>query len=89
MKAKSTSSDGADRSFVPYLRSLLLEMLIYGPLLLIYFLLVLRFASEPLERLFHEALGTYAMVSLLFIVAQGVLLEMLTSWLLRKFGVRY
>jgi hypothetical protein len=48
----------------------------------------MRFAKEPLVRLYHETPVLYAMVAGLVIVGQGVLLEALTSWLLRRIGLR-
>jgi hypothetical protein len=77
-----------DPSFIPFLRSLGLEMIVYAPLLVIYLLVVLRFFNSPLRALSEASPVMYAIVSLGAIVAQSVLLEMLTTWLLRRFGVR-
>ena len=77
-----------DPSLIPFLRSLGAELLVYTPLLIIYLLLVIRFITQPLVRIFNDSPILYSMVSILVIVGQGVLLEMLTSWLLRRFGVR-
>jgi hypothetical protein len=77
-----------DPSFIPFLRSLGLEMIVYAPLLVIYLLVVLRFFKDPLFELAQTNLVIYAVVGLAAIVAQSVLLEILTTWLLRRFGVR-
>jgi hypothetical protein len=77
-----------DPSFKPMMRSLALELAIYSPLVTIYFFLVLLFAKDLLLKIYYEMPVIYSVVTLLVIVAQGVLLEALTSWLLRKIGLR-
>lgn len=77
-----------DPSFVPFLRSIGLEIIVYTPLLVIYLLIVLRFFNQPLVDISRSNTVLYAVISLGAIVAQSVLLEMFTSWLLRRFGVR-
>ena len=64
-------------------RRFLLEIVIYGIFAVIYFLVVLRWLEEPLVTLANESLWAYAVIGLLIIVAQGVLLEWLTSQILR------
>lgn len=81
-------SGGKDPSFVPFLRSIGLEIIVYAPLLVIYLLVVLRFFNLPLAELSRTNPVVYAFVGLGAIVAQSVLLELLTTWLLRRFGVR-
>lgn len=77
-----------DPSLQPLLRSLALEILIYAPLVVLYFLLVLRFAGKYLADLYIQNTRLYAIAALTAIVAQGVLLERLTTWLLHRFGLR-
>jgi len=79
----------SDPSFKPMLRSLALELVIYGPLVTLYFLLIFAFARDLLVSIYHEMPVVYSIVALLMIVGQGVLLEALTSWLLRKIGLRH
>jgi uncharacterized membrane protein (DUF106 family) len=69
------------------LRNFLLEIVIYGVLLLVYFLAVLRLLGEPLNQLFHLDLWVYAVATLLLIVVQSVALEMLTSFLIDRLGL--
>jgi putative flippase GtrA len=64
-----------------------LELVIYGVLLAVYFLLVLRFLGEPLVRLFDDNLVVYAAAALGLIVAQGVVLDFVTSLLIRLLNV--
>jgi len=52
--------------------------------LVIYFFLVLRVLGEPLTRLFHERPWLYALVGLGLIIAQGVVLEQITSFLVEQ-----
>ncbi|OGO18048.1 MAG: hypothetical protein A2Z14_02625 [Chloroflexi bacterium RBG_16_48_8] len=89
MTGRKNISHVKDPSFKPMMRSLALELMIYGPLVTIYFLVVFAFAKDLLVRMYHEILVVYSVVALLMIVAQGVLLEALTSWLLRKIGLRH
>ncbi len=70
------------------MRSLAIELSIYGPLVTVYFFLALRYAKEPLLQLYYENPPLYATASTIAIIAQGVLLEMFTSWLLRRIGLR-
>ena len=88
MSSNSESSSRIDPSFAPLMRSLGLELIIYGPLVTLYYFLVLRRVNDWLTNLFNASSTEYAAVSLLFIVGQGVLLERLTSWLLRRIGLR-
>jgi hypothetical protein len=60
-----------------------LELTIYGVLLVVYFVLVLRFLGAPLVRLFDDDLVLYAAAALGLIVAQGVVLDLVTSLLMR------
>ncbi len=72
--------------FKRLLRNFLLEILIYSILLVLYFFIVLRFLGEPLNNLFHLNLWVYAPITLLLIVVQSVLLEMVTSFLIDRLG---
>ncbi len=75
----------------PKLRRLIgnfaIEILIYAALVVGYFLLVLRLLGEPLEGLFSRNLILYAIVGLLLIIAQAVLLETITSLIMRWLGL--
>jgi hypothetical protein len=66
------------------LRNFVIELIVYGGLVAAYSVVVLRLLGEPLARLFHSQLAAYALISLGLIVAQGVLLDVLTSFLLGK-----
>jgi hypothetical protein len=88
MTDRLNSSDRSDPSFRPLMRSLSIELAIYAPLVTIYFIIIVHFAKQPLVNLYHEAPVLYAILATLVIIAQGVLLEAVTSWLLRKIGLR-
>jgi hypothetical protein len=66
------------------LRNLVLEVIVYSILLLVYFLIVLRYLGEPLNELFHQSLVVYAGATLLLIVAQSVALDFITSFLVAR-----
>jgi hypothetical protein len=83
-----THESPLDPSLQPLLRSLVLELLIYAPLVILYFFLVLRLAGRFLTDLYIQNTTHYAVIALAAIVAQGVLLERLTAWLLHRFGLR-
>jgi hypothetical protein len=70
------------------LRAFAVEMGVYAVLMAGYFFLVLHFAGNWLKELFDQHRTTYAVVALALIVAQGVLLEAVTTWLLRFLGKR-
>ena len=69
------------------LRNLAIELVVYAILIIIYTVVVLRLLSEPLTRLFHTNLVTYAFAGLGLIVAQGALLDAVTSFLLKQLGL--
>ena len=65
------------------IRNLAVELAIYTVLLVVYFFAVLRFLGDFLTELSHSHTLWYALVGLGLIVAQAVLLEALTSALMR------
>ncbi len=69
------------------LRNLVLEVIVYSILLLVYFLIVLRYLGEPLNELFHQSLVVYAGATLLLIVAQSVALDFITSFLVARLDI--
>ena len=71
-------------SYKILIRNFLIELVIYGCLVSMYYVVVLRFLASPLSILFDRSLQGYAVVGLLLIVAQGVLLERLTFFLLER-----
>lgn len=75
------------------IRNLLAELIVYSILIMGYFLLVLRYLDDWLVALFDTRLVVYAFVGLGLILAQGVLLDIITTLLLRylridQFGIR-
>lgn len=74
-------------------RNLFAELVIYGGLVVGYYLLVLRFLDDWLLFIFNNNLVFYAFVSLGLILIQGAFLEYVTSLLLKyvrldQFGLR-
>jgi hypothetical protein len=65
------------------LRAFLIELVIYAVLVVSYFFLVLHFLGEGLRNLEVHHRYTYAGVSILLIIGQAVLLENVTTLLLR------
>ena len=65
------------------IRNFAIEMVVYGILLLIYFFAVLQFLGGILHNLYENNTTLYAVVGLTLIVAQAVVLETITSYLIR------
>ena len=65
------------------IRNFLIELVVYGVLLVIYFFAALRFLAEPLNDLYTNTLAIYAVVGLVLIVVQAVVLEAVTGYLIR------
>jgi len=65
------------------LRAFLIELVIYAILVVGYFFLVLHFLGEGLHQLEVRHRYTYAGVSILLIIGQAVVLENVTTFLLR------
>lgn len=76
-----------DQGFKTIVRNFVVEMLIYALLVVGYFWLVLRLLANPLKTLFAENLTLYAIVVLVLIVAQGVVLEAITSFIIGLVGL--
>lgn len=80
-------NEKTDRSFKLIIRNFLIEMVIYGILLVIYFFLALRYFSQPLAEFFDSSLLMYAFIGLGLIVAQAVLLDMIVTFLFNVIGL--
>ena len=65
------------------LRAFLIELAIYAVLVVGYFFLVLHFLGQGLRQLEVYHRYTYAVVALLLIIGQAVLLQYITTFLLR------
>jgi hypothetical protein len=65
------------------LRAFLIELAIYAVLVVAYFFLVLHFLGESLHWLQMHHRYTYAGVAILLIIGQAVVLEAVTTLLLR------
>ena len=74
-------------------RNLLVEIIIYSALIFGYYLLVLRFLDDWLLSLFQSNLVLYSFLGLGLIILQAVLLDFVTSFLMKyikldQFGIR-
>ena len=74
-------------------RNLLIEIIIYSLLILGYYLLVLRWMGDWIASMFASNLTIYAFVGLGLIFTQAVLLDFITSFLMKfikldQFGIR-
>ena len=74
-------------------RNLLVEIIIYSVLIFGYYLLVLRWMGDWLMNMFNTNLVYYSLAGLGLIFVQAVLLDFVTSFLMKyikldQFGVR-
>lgn len=74
-------------------RNLLIEIIIYGVLVFGYYLLVLRWLDDWLMMVFNTNLVYYAFAGLGMIFIQAVLLDFVTSFLMKfiktdQFGIK-
>jgi len=65
------------------LRAFLIELVIYAVLVVAYFFLVLHFLGEGLQRLEQDHRYSYAALAILLMIGQAVLLQNVTTFLLR------
>jgi len=70
------------------IRIVLIELLVYAILITVYFLLFLRFLEFPLRDLFRSNLQLYAIVALLLVIGQGVVLDILTTFLVDRLNLQ-
>jgi len=64
-------------------RNFIIELAVYGMLLVVYFFAVLQFLGGMLSNLFLNNMSLYAIVGLALIIIQAVVLEAVTSYLIR------
>jgi hypothetical protein len=69
------------------IRNFAFELLLYGFLVVLYFVVVLRWMGQPLLQVFQENPPIYAAAALILIVVQGVALEVVTSFLVERLGL--
>lgn len=70
------------REFENSLRSYLAELVVYSALVAGYYFLVLHFLGDWLYGLYKTNPRLYAALALGLIIAQGLVLEFFTRWLL-------
>jgi len=78
MKSKTDTRD--------LLRAFAIELAVYTVLVTGYFFVALHFLGGWLKEIFDSHRTLYAFVAFALIVGQGILLEAVTTWLLRFFG---
>jgi NADH:ubiquinone oxidoreductase subunit 6 (subunit J) len=64
-------------------RSFLIELIVYAGLVVIYVYFVIALLGAWLDGLYEHHKTRYAFAALLLIIGQGVVLEMVTSMLLK------
>ena len=74
MKAKTANT----------LRAFLIELVVYAALVVGYFFAVLHFLADWINQLSKDHVTIYALVAIALIIAQGIVLESVTTWLMRR-----
>ena len=74
-----------DFNYKKMIRSFIVELVIYGVLVIGYFIVILRFFNNFLSDMFENNLFVYSGLALILIVAQGVLLDFVTTFLVSHF----
>ena len=69
-------------------RSFLIELIVYAALVVVYVLFVIGLLNVWLHGLYDHNKTLYAFIALLLIITQGVVLEMVTSLLLKLIRIR-
>lgn len=72
-----------NKAAVATLKAFLVELVIYTVLVVVYFFLVLHLLGHWLNALASQNRYLYAAVAILLIIGQAVLLEAVTTFLLR------
>ena len=65
------------------LRAFLIELVVYSALVIGYFFAVLHFLADWLNHLEKSHINTYSVVAIGLIIGQAILLESLTTGLMR------
>jgi hypothetical protein len=65
------------------LKAFLVELAVYAIFVTAYFFLVLHYLSDWLQNLHLNHVKLYALATIVLIIGQAVLLESVTTWLLR------
>lgn len=68
-------------------RNFLIELIVYGALVVAYFILVLQSLGSWLTTLYYNNLVVYSIVALVLIVVQAVILEKVTTFLIERLGL--
>lgn len=69
------------------IKNFAIELIVYGTLVVVYFLVVLQTIGDWLYYLYENNLFVYAIAALVLIVVQGVFLEMVTTFLIERLGL--
>jgi hypothetical protein len=65
------------------MQAFLIELAVYAALVTGYFFLVLHYLSGGLQKLHLDHVKVYALVAIVLIIGQAIILESVTTWLLR------
>jgi len=75
----------SEGNYKKMIRKFMAELTIYGVLVIGYSIVILRYFNDYLTDLFESNLLIYSGLALLLIVAQGVLLDFVTTYLVGQF----
>ena len=84
LEAQAVEHQRQVRDLRRLIRQVIIEIAIYGVLVVAYAAVAFKMLVKPLEEFYENNLPLYAIIALLLIVGQGTLLETLTSFLLDR-----
>ena len=66
------------------LKAFLIELVVYSALVIGYFFAVLHFLAEWINQLAQTHIRIYSLVAIALVIGQAILLESVTTWLMRR-----
>jgi hypothetical protein len=77
-----------NRKLRVFVRNLVVEVIIYGVLVIAFFFAVFHLLGDTLTDLFGTNRFVYALLGFGIILFQGIVLDLVTSFLLDRFEIR-
>ena len=76
-------------AFRGMLQNYLIETIIYGGVVFLYYKFVLQLLTKPLFDLFNQNLNLYAVITIVLILLQALILEIFISLIVNGLGLRW
>ena len=76
-------------TFRGMLQNYLIETIIYGGVVFLYYKFILQLLTNPLFDLFNQNLNLYAVITIVLILLQALILEIFISLIVNGLGLRW